>query len=403
MSDPITASELPSLRLKRNEDRRLQAGHLWVFSNEVDTQQSPLTRFNPGDLVRVQAHNDKALGLAYVNPKSLICARLLQTWHVPDARWFEARLRLALRLRERLYAGPYYRWVYGESDGLPGLVIDRFGAVCVVQIATAGMQRFKAEILTAIDRVIQCKQVLMKNDGALRAMEWLGEEVEWCGPPPPGEASVVEDGLKFEISLTDGQKTGWFYDQAANRRALLRYVRKGARVLDVFSYAGAWGVRAAHGGASSVLCVDASAGALKSAAHNAGLNGLKVETRQGDAFDVLAELAESGDRFDVIVVDPPAFAKRRKDVPTALGAYKRINQLAMRLLADEGILVSCSCSYHVSADELQAAIAKAARGAGKSVQILEQGGQSADHQEHPAIDETRYLKAFYCRVNDNLT
>ena len=403
MSDPITAADLPSLRLKRNEDRRLQAGHLWVFSNEVDTQQSPLTRFGAGDLVRIQAHNDRALGLAYVNPKSLICARLLQTWQPPDAAWFEARLRLALRLRERLYPEPYYRWVYGESDGLPGLVIDRFGAICVVQIATAGMQRFKAEILTAIDCVIKSKRVLLKNDSALRAMEGLAEEVEWCGPAMQGDATVIEDGLKFEVSLAEGQKTGWFYDQAANRRTLLRYVRKGARVLDVFSYAGAWGVRAAQGGASSVLCIDASATALKSASHNAGLNGLKLDTRHGDAFDVLAELAESPGRFDVIIVDPPAFAKRKKDVPTALGAYKRINQLAMRLLADDGILVSCSCSYHVSADELQAAIAKAARGAGKSVQILEQGGQAADHPVHPAIEETRYLKAFYCRVVDALT
>jgi 23S rRNA (cytosine1962-C5)-methyltransferase len=178
MPDPITAADLPSLRLKRNEDRRLQAGHLWVFSNEVDTQQSPLSRFGAGDLVRVQAHNDRALGLAYVNPKSLICARLLQTWQPPDAAWFEARLRLALRLRERLYAEPYYRWVYGEADGLPGLVIDRFGDTCVVQIATAGMQRLKSEIIDAIDRVVKARAILLKNDSALRAMEGLPEEVE---------------------------------------------------------------------------------------------------------------------------------------------------------------------------------------------------------------------------------
>jgi len=403
MSDPITASELPSLRLKRNEDRRLQAGHLWVFSNEVDTRQTPLTRFGAGDLVRIQAHNDRALGLAYVNPKSLICARLLQTWQPPDAAWFEARFRLALRLRERLYADPYYRWVYGESDGLPGLVIDRFGHTCVIQIATAGMQRLKTEILAAIARVADPKAILLKNDSALRAMEGLPEEVEWCAGKSDDNATIVEDGLKFEVSLAAGQKTGWFFDQAANRRALLRYMRKGARVLDVFSYAGAWGVRAAQGGASSVLCVDASAAALQSAARNAILNGVKIDTRQGDAFDVLTAMVEAGERFDVVVVDPPAFAKRKKDIPTALGAYKRINQLAMRLLADEGILVSCSCSYHVSADDLQAAIAKAARGAGKSVQILEHRGQAPDHPVHPAIAETRYLKAFYCRVVDALT
>jgi 23S rRNA (cytosine1962-C5)-methyltransferase len=403
MPDPITAAELPSLRLKRNEDRRLQAGHLWVFSNEIDTQQTPLTRFGCGDLVRIQAHNDRALGLAYVNPKSLICARLLQTWRPPDTAWFAARFRTALNLRERLYSTPYYRWVYGESDGLPGLVIDRFGDACVVQMATAGMQRFKTEILAGIAQVAKPASVLLKNDSSVRAMEGLPEEVEWCGPPMDGQATVIEDGLRFEVELAEGQKTGWFFDQAANRRALSRYIRPGARVLDVFSYAGAWGIRAAHSGAASVTCVDSSAAALQSVSHNAALNGMKIDTRQGDAFDVLTAMTEAAERFDVIIVDPPAFAKRKKDIPTALGAYKRINQLAMRLLKPEGILVSCSCSYHVSADDLQAAIAKAARGAGKMVQLLEQGGQAPDHPVHPAIVETRYLKAFFCRVTDELT
>jgi 23S rRNA (cytosine1962-C5)-methyltransferase len=402
MSDSGTAAELPVLRLKRNEDRRLHAGHLWIFSNEVDIQQSPLTKFKAGELVRVLAHNDRALGLAYVNPKSLISARLLETWKVPDVSWLAGRIRAALRLRERLYAKPYYRLVYGESDGLPGLVVDRYGAACVVQIGTAGMERLKPQIQEALIQVLHCQALLFKNDGSSREMEGLPSYVEAATPDFEELSLVVEDGLEFQAPLAEGQKTGWFFDQAANRRSLVKYIRKGARVLDVFSYVGAWGVRAAHGGAREVLCVDSSAAALELAAGNAERNQATIIAVKGDAFDVLEDLAKKRSRFDVVVIDPPAFAKRKKDLPKALAAYKRLNQLAMQIINDDGILVSCSCSYHVSPEDLQDAIAKAARGADKHVQILEAGGQAPDHPVHPAIPETRYLKAYFCRVNDSL-
>jgi 23S rRNA (cytosine1962-C5)-methyltransferase len=417
MSDPRIAAELPALRLKRNEDRRLHAGHLWIFSNEVDTQQTPLPKFKPGELVRVLAHNDRALGLAYVNPKSLISARLLSTWNPPDTGWLAERIRAALALRERLYSQPYYRLVYGESDGLPGLVVDRYGSACVVQIGTAGMEELKTQIQEALIQVVRCEALLFKNDSSAREMEGLPSYVEAAMGKFDALSRVVEDGLEFQAPLAEGQKTGWFFDQAANRRALTRYVRKGARVLDVFSYVGAWGVRAAHSGAAEVLCVDSSAAALELAASNAELNssktggggktsgggkGARLITLRGDAFDVLEDLAKKRTRFDVVIIDPPAFAKRKKDLPKALAAYKRLNQLAMQVLADDGILVSCSCSYHVSAEDLQDAIAKAARGADKHLQILEMGGQAPDHPVHPAIPETRYLKAYFCRVNDSL-
>ena len=432
MSDPRIAAELPALRLKRNEDRRLHAGHLWIFSNEVDTQQTPLPKFKAGELVRVLAHNDRALGLAYVNPKSLISARMLSTWNFPDVKWLAGRIRAALALRERLYRQPYYRLVYGESDGLPGLVVDRYGSACVVQIGTAGMEVLKPQIQEALIQVLHCEALLFKNDSSAREMEGLPSYVEAAKGKFDELSLVVEDGLEFQAPLAEGQKTGWFFDQAANRRTLTRYVRKGARVLDVFSYVGAWGVRAAHSGAAEVLCVDSSAAALELAASNAernsggaggggkassGAGGGKaaggnadvadrkpgiVTTQKGDAFDVLEELAKKRARFDVVIIDPPAFAKRKKDLPKALAAYKRLNQLAMQVLADDGILVSCSCSYHVGAEDLQDAIAKAARGADKHLQILEVGGQAPDHPVHPAIPETRYLKAYFCRVNDSL-
>ena len=402
MTDSGPVAQLPALRLKRNEDRRLQAGHLWVFSNEVNIQQTPLTKFAPGDLVRIIAHNDRALGLAYVNPQALICARLLGTWTIPDAGWFAGRIRHALSLRERLYAQPFYRLVYGESDGLPGLVIDRFGSTCVVQIATAGMERHKGAIRQALTEVLNPDALVFKNDSAVRTMEGLESYVEHAVGHAAEAVPVIEDGLQFSAPLLDGQKTGWFFDQAANRRALVKYIRPGARVLDVFSYVGAWGVRAARSGAAEVWCIDSSAPALELAARNAERNGLMVRTRKGDAFDVLEELIIEQAKFDVIVLDPPAFAKRKKDLPKAQGAYRRLNQLAMQLMAPEGILVSCSCSYHLSAGELQDALAKAARGAGKQVQVLEGGGQAPDHPVHPAISETRYLKAYFCGVNDSL-
>ncbi len=402
MTESEAAVQLPALRLKRNEDRRLQAGHLWVFSNEVDIQQTPLTKFDSGELVRVIAHNDRALGLAYVNPQALICARLLGTWTLPDTRWFAERIRRALSLRERLYAQPFYRLVFGESDGLPGLVIDRFGATCVVQIATAGMERQKDAIRQALVEVLNPEALVFKNDSAVRTMETLPSYVEQALGPTVPALSVIEDGLHFSAPLLDGQKTGWFFDQAANRRALVKYISAGARVLDMFSYVGAWGVRAAHSGAKEVWCVDSSAPALEFAALNAERNGHTLRTRKGDAFDVLEELVAEQATFDIIVLDPPAFAKRKKDLPKAQGAYRRLNQLAMQIMAPEGILVSCSCSYHLSAGELQDALAKAARGAAKQLQILESGGQAPDHPVHPAISETRYLKAYFCRVNDSL-
>lgn len=402
MSESGIAAQLPALRLKRNEDRRLHAGHLWIFSNEVDTHQTPLTGFAPGAIVRVIAHNDRALGLAYVNPKSLISARMLGTWQIPDIAWLAARVRTALTLRERLYPEPYYRVVYGESDGLPGLIVDRYGTQCVVQMGTAGMELLKSSIQEAVLQVLKCEGLLFKNDSGARAMEDLPSYVETARGTFDGLGLVVEDGLKFHVPLAEGQKTGWFFDQAANRSALTKYVRKGAKVLDVFSYAGAWGVRAAKSGASEVMCVDSSATALDLAAKNAERNGLAVATRKGDAFDVLQGLATEGARFDVVIVDPPAFAKRRKDVPKALAAYRRLNQLAMQVLVSDGILVSSSCSYHVTAEDLQDAIGKAARATDKHLQILEWGGQAPDHPVHPAIPETRYLKTYFCRVSDGL-
>ena len=392
---------LPELRLKPREERRLNGGHLWVFSNEVDTARTPLAAFGPGALCRVVASNARFLGYAYVNPHALICARILgrDPACVPGRALVVRRLQVALALRQRLYDEPYYRLVHGESDGLPGLVLDRYGDTVVGQIGTAGMESLKDEVAAALQKVVAPRTLLWKNDSGARDLESLPDYVETAFGPEAREAVVPENGVRHFVPMGNGQKTGWFYDQSANRRALLKYVA-GRRVLDVFCYFGAWGLAAAKAGAAEVVCVDSSAPALEHLQRSAVANGLDavVGTRRGDAFEVLAALRAAGERFDVVVVDPPAFIKRRKDAAKGQAAYRKLNQLAMQVLARDGILVSCSCSHHLSQDALMLAIQQSARHLDRFAQVIEVGGQAPDHPIHPAIPETRYLKAIFCRV-----
>lgn len=392
---------LPPLQLKKNEDRRLRAGHAWVFSNEVDIGRTPLTTLEPGAAVQILASNGKVLGTGYANPRSLICARLVSRdpRHPLSPSLLVHRLKVALALRERLFAEPCYRLIYGESDGLPGLVVDRFDQVLVVQITTAGMERLRDEVVAALDKVLKPAAVLLRNDSAIRTLEGLDLYVTPALGEVPDSVAVVENNVRFEAPLAAGQKTGWYYDHRDNRARLGRYVR-GTRVLDVFSYIGAWGVQAAAAGASEVVCVDSSQAALEQVHANAALNGVggRVGVEHGEAFDVLRQLRDNGQRFDVVVLDPPAFIKRRKDVKEGLEAYRRLNQLGMRLLTKDGILVSASCSYHLRRDELQKLLLQSARHLDRSLVIVEQGGQGPDHPVQPAIPETEYLKAFFTRL-----
>lgn len=394
------AGELPLLQLRRGEERRIQAGHLWVFSNEIDTAATPLSAIAPGSVARLVAHRGAFLGYAYVNPHALICARILSrdARTRVDADLLAARLRSALALRQRLYAQPFYRLVFGESDGLPGLVLDRYGEVIVGQIATAGMEALRPMIEAAVREVLAPAGLFWKNDSGSRELERLPARAETAFGDVPDTLAVHEGALRCTAPLREGQKTGWFYDQASNRERLARYVVPGARVLDVCSYLGAWAITALRSGARAALCLDASEAALAGAQRNAAANGVSLEVLRADAFDGLRQLKEAGERFELVVLDPPAFIKRKKDIPQGQAAYRKLNQLALELLTDEGMLVSCSCSYHLASEELVHAIQSAARHAGRFVQLLESGGQSPDHPVHPAIPETRYLKAFFCRV-----
>ena len=394
------SNEAPVLKLKRGEDRRIRAGHPWVFSNEIDNAATPLAKVPPGASVRIHSDRDQFLGHAYVNPHALICARIVgrDVEQPLDRSLIVHRLNVALALRERLSREPYYRLVFGESDGLPGLVLDRFGEVIVGQIATRGMEALRKDVEDVVRSVLAPRGMYWKNDSGARELEQLESMAEVAFGEVPADVEVVEAGMRFVAPLATGQKTGWFYDQTANRARLARYLWAGARVLDVCSYVGAWAVTAIGHGAHSATCVDSSETALAYVKRNAAANGVDVGTLQADAFDALKQLHERGERYDVVILDPPAFIKRKKDIPQGTAAYRKLNQLAMNLIGRDGVLVSCSCSYHLSADDHIDAIQAAARHSARFVQILEAGGQSPDHPVHPAIPETRYLKAFFCRV-----
>jgi 23S rRNA (cytosine1962-C5)-methyltransferase len=394
----------PPLRLKAREGRRLRAGHLWVYSNEVDIKATPLTSFAPGDPVVVMDQADHALGVGYVNPHTLICARVVtrDTSVALDRSLIVHRLNVARALRDRLFDTPSYRLVHGEGDGLPGLIVDRYDDVLVVQMNTAGMDRLRDEILAALDKVMKPRAVLLRNDSSAREVEGLPRVREWAVGGAVEEVMLTENGVAYAAPLAAGQKTGWYFDQRMNRARLMAYARD-MRVLDVFSYVGAFGLAAARAGAKEVVCVDSSAPALAVARANAERNGVaeRVRVIESDAFEALARLRAERERFDIVVLDPPAFIKRRKDHKEGLNAYRRLNQMAMQVLAKDGLLVSASCSFHLARDELRDTILAAGRHVDRFVQIVEQGSQSPDHPVHPAIPETDYLKAYFARVLPN--
>ena len=392
---------LQEIRLKKNEDRRIRNGQVWVYSNEVDIGSTPLNKFIPGGQAVLKASSGEALGVVYVNPNTLICGRMIS--RNPDVlltgELIKARIESSLKLRGMIFDKPFYRLVYGESDNLPGLVIDRFNDIFVVQISTAGMELVKNEIAGAIVSIFNPKGVFFKNDGKMRQAEGLDEYHETAYGDAADEIPVIENDTFFKLPVKSGQKTGWYYDHRMNRLRLNSYAN-GKSVLDMFSYIGAWGIQAAVSGAAAVTCADSSRAALEALAVNAELNKVsrKIKTINGDAFQILKDLSAGGERFDIVILDPPAFIARKKDIKSGEEAYRRLNDLAIRVLNDGGILASCSCSLHLSRDRLTELIHKAGRKLGKTIQILEQGHQSPDHPVHPAIPETEYLKAVFAYI-----
>lgn len=388
------------LQLKKGADRRLRGGHLWVYSNEVDIAATPIATMIPGATVTVVDARGKALGVATVNPASLICARLYsrQADQALDAGLVTRRLQRALQLRERLYPEHCYRLAYGDGDALPGLVVDRFGDYLSVQLTTAGMDRRRDLVIDALLAVTRAKGIVLRNVGSFRHREHLPEAVEVIFGTVPDEVELVENDTRFVAPLRHGQKTGWFYDHRENR-ALLKRLVAGKTVLDVFSYIGGWGIQAAAAGASAVTCLDASTDALASVVANAARNSVadKVATVAGRAVEAMKQMQADGQRFDVVVLDPPAFIKRRKDQSQGEKAYHQINELGLNLLAPGGILASASCSLHLPPDRLLDIVRSAGGHRSRRLQIIARLGQGPDHPVHPSIPETAYLKAIFAR------
>lgn len=393
------------LRLAKNEDKRLRAGHLWVFSNEVDAGATPLKAFRPGDLALVEDAKGQALGVAYVNPDTLICARVLSRdpRRVINEEFFIRRLDTALNLRQRLFDKPFYRLAHGESDGLPGLVVDRFGDVLSVQTNTMGMERLQSVVVAALEKLLSPCAIVFKNTSSLRQLEGLEEYTRIASGVLDGWLEIEENGVKFLVDVLGGQKTGWFFDHRENR-AMASRLANGQRVLDLFSYTGGWGIQAAVAGAGQVDCVDGSEAAIDLGRKSAELNGVadRIEFTQADVFDFLKQAREERRKYGLIILDPPALIKRKKDVKAGIEAYRRLNQGALQLLALGGVLVSASCSHHLHREVLHDLLRAAARHGDRHMAFIAQGGQGPDHPIHPAIPETDYLKAFFCGVAESL-
>ncbi len=394
------AAALPELWLKGGADRRLRAGHLWVYSNEVDVSRSPLTALQAGDTVCVRGADGRLLGAACMEPQALICARLYDRGNDRplDRRRMQALLGRALAAREADFSAPCYRLVYGDSDGLPGLVVDRFRDILVLQLQNAIMERHVPLLVEVLVELLSPRGILLRGDSRARREQGLDESIVTLYGEVPDLAPLEENGVAFLAPVKAGQKTGWFYDHRLARARLASYV-KGARVLDVYSYIGGWGIQAAAAGAREVLCVDSSALALQGVEENARLNGCaeRVGVLRAAADVAMQNLRQEGEQFDVVILDPPAFIQRRRDQKKGFKAYQRINELALQLLRPGGVLVSGSCSMHLSRGDLQAAMQGAARRAGCELRVLEQCGQGPDHPVHPLIPETDYLKAIFAR------
>ena len=385
----------PAVTLLPGSHRRAEGGHPWIYSNEM-AMDATAKALQPGTLVTLRRADERPFGVAMFNPHTLIAARLLDrdAGREIGKRFFARRLERALKLRERLYDRPYYRLVHAEADGLPGLVIDRFGAVFVMQANAAGMDRLTPVIIEALRGLFSPEAIVLRNDSPARTQEGLPLETGVALGAIAGTVPVEENSTLFQADVLAGQKTGWFFDQRDNR-AFVAGLAAGARVLDLYCHSGGFGVAAAHRGAAAVLGIDSSAPALALAAEAAQRNGVaeRCVFRRGEVFAEAAALAAAGERFDIVIADPPAFAPSKRAVPAALRGYRKLARLAAQLTAPTGLLFLASCSHNVGVAEFAEAVRHGLADAGRTARILKSSGASADHPVHPALPESAYLKA----------
>jgi 23S rRNA (cytosine1962-C5)-methyltransferase len=390
-------TQFARITLKRHEDRRILAGHPWVFSNEIrDITGKPAQ----GEIVELRDAGGICLGYGFYHPHSLIAFRLLSEQpESVDVGFFSRRLATARELREKLFPeSSCYRLVHGEADFLPGLVIDRYNDHFVIQTLAAGMDSRIEAICDALEELFHPASIVERNEASMRSLEHLlPRKGVLRGTPAPTE--IVDEGVRFLVDPLEGQKTGFFLDQRINRHAARQFAA-GARVLDCFSNDGGFALHAAAGGAVSVVGIDSSAEAVQRATHNASLNKAKAVTfRQAEAFGALAELASSEERFDLIILDPPSFTKSKKNVATARKGYRDLHRAAFPLLTKGGYLATASCSHHILPEAFLDVVNATARECNRRLQQILWRGASPDHPTLPGVPETEYLKFALFRVH----
>ncbi|MCC6913066.1 MAG: class I SAM-dependent rRNA methyltransferase [Rhodospirillaceae bacterium] len=389
----------PRLILQPRAQRRLQSGYPWVFSNEV--KMDPETKaLPPGSLVTVADAGGTLLATAQFNPHTLISARVLA--HAPDvaidAAFIEGKLKTALAMRDRLFARPFYRLVHAEADGLPGLIIDRFGDVFVLQPNTAGMDMLLPLIVDALVRLTAPRAVVVRADTPARGLEGLEQDVRIVHGSLEGDVPVEENGATFFCDLTSGQKTGWFFDQRDNR-AFMGKLAKGASAIDLYTHTGGFAMACALGGAKSVTAVDRSAHSLELAAKAAAANKVACTFEKAEVFPFLESAVRAGKTWDVVIADPPAFVKSKKDLKAGLQGYRKLARLSAEITAPGGYLLVASCSHNAPLDEFTAAVARGLEDAKRSGKIIRTAGAGPDHPVHPLLPESAYLKALVFHLN----
>jgi len=396
-----TPTRHPRLKLRPGAHKRLKGGYPWVYSNEVD-MDAAAKALPPGTVVTLSDAGGQLLATAHFNPRTLISARVLafQPDTAIDEAFIAARLRAALKLRERLFDRPYYRLIHAEADGLPGLIIDRFFDACVIQPNTAGMDAATDAIAAALRDVIGARTVILRGDNAARGLEGLEDQVRAIFGAVDGPVAVEENGATFFADLMSGQKTGWFFDQRDNH-AFMAGLSRNATVLDLYTHTGGFAVPAARTGAAAVLGVDSSAPSLALAVRAAEANGVSKTCtfERAEVFPFLEAALARKATWDVVIGDPPAFIKSKKDLKAGLQGYRKLARLCAGVTAPGGILFMASCSHNAPLDEFTAAVARGLADAGREGRIIRTAGAAPDHPVHPLLPESAYLKAVVLNLN----
>ena len=388
-------SSYPIIRLKPLEGRRVRAGAPWVYSNEI-ALTSEAKALPPGSLVRLADEKGALLGAGYFNSKSLIGIRILSSDPnaAIDAAFFAERFQRALSLREMLYDRPYYRLVNTEGDGLPGLIVDRFGELCVVQIGTAGMDSLRDILLSVLDEIVTPGAVLLRNDLPARTLEGLKSEVRSAKGEIGSRILIEESGVRYFADPAAGQKTGWYYDQRDNH-AFMAALAHGRKVLDAYCYAGGFALAAAKAGASEVLGIDSSQPAVTLAEEAAVANSVTANCMfaKADVMVELERLGAAGERFDIVICDPPPFVKAKKDLEAGARAYRKLARLAAQVTGSKGFLLLASCSHNIPAARFAQECALGLARAGRKASLIREAGAGPDHPIHPFLPESAYLKS----------